>query len=371
MAHSYTFFPTRDYFPELNTKAAQLGPGESIYLATMAFDARAAATRKLMSRLGAAAKRGVVVRLIIDAMPFLLHEGRRPGPLYLGQRVEETTKEPFAETFRMLENLREAGGQYAIVNRPSRPLKLPIGGRSHIKFAIINSQVMIGGCNLDSAYDPDIDIMVGWNDQHSADWLRSLADQLMATGHARRALHNDDVCFPLDDHSALLVDAGVPRRSLIMRRAMALIDEAQEHVFISCQFFPGQVTGQRLLAAHRRGVKVVIVYGHPDQHDWFNRKLQRLSNMAERWRLPSEFFTHIVQHENGRIHAKLIATEKGAIIGSHNYVSAGVQLGTAEIALLTDDAAFGRRATETVVGQLGEQGTGILKPLYGSAKAPR
>jgi hypothetical protein len=44
------------------------------------------------------------------------------------------------------------------------------------------------------------------------------------------------------------------------------------------------------------------------------------------------------------LHAKLIATEKGAIIGSHNYVRTGVQLGTAEIALMRYDTVFARNA---------------------------
>jgi cardiolipin synthase len=364
MAHEYKFFPTIDYFAELNRSIARLDRGEHIYLATMAFDGQAESTRLLFEHLGEAAKRGVVVKLIVDAMPFLLYAGIRPGPMYYGKSLKGRLKEPFSTTLRMLDELREAGGEYAIINRPSRPLKLPLGGRSHIKFAIINDRVIIGGCNLDSAHHPDIDIMVGWEDAHSAAWLRAMAEKLMSTGHARIALHNEDSCLPLNDHAAILVDAGVPRRSLIMRRAMALIDEAREYVFISCQYFPGQVTGQRLLAARRRGAKICIVYGHPHQHDRLNQRLQRLSNMAERWRLPDEFFRHSVQYENGRIHAKLIATERGAIIGSHNYISAGVRLGTAEIALLTDDPIFGRRAMDVVVGQIGEQGRPILNELF-------
>ncbi len=366
MAQNYQFFSTEDYFATLNQEIPRLQPGESLYLATMAFDARADLTRVLLRHLNDAARRGVVVRMIVDAFPFLLHDGVRPGPMYFGKGLDGRLKEPFAANYQLLDELKQSGGKFVIINRPSRPLKLPIGGRSHIKFAILNNQVFIGGCNLDSVYRPDIDIMVGWEDPQAAEWLRAMADKLMATGQARLALQDEDSCLPLDDQSALLVDAGVPRRSLIMRRAMSLIDEAQEYVFISCQYFPGQVTGQHLLAARRRGAKICIVYGHPDQHDWLNNKLQRLTNMAERWRLPADFFEHIVRHKNGRIHAKLIATEKGAIVGSHNYISAGMRLGTAELALLTGDADLGRRAMDIIAGQLGAQGDQVLADLRGS-----
>jgi hypothetical protein len=45
---------------------------------------------------------------------------------------------------------------------------------------------------------------------------------------------------------------------------------------------------------------------------------------------------------------KLIACDKGFMIGSHNYVRAGVSLGTAEIALKSPDALLAREAVKTL-----------------------
>lgn len=363
MSHDYEFYTTKQYFSKLHTLISNLGGGDKVALATMAFDPDAPATRILLDDLHGALRRGADVRLIVDAMPFLLYGGVELGPLYFGTSLKRKLKPHFAAALEPLEVLEKNGGQYAIINRPSRRYTLPVGGRSHIKFAVINHTVFVGGCNLDSAYEPDIDLMASWTDGQSAEWLGALADRLMESGHARRALNDEDSCLPVDEHTAMLVDAGVRRRSLIMRKALGLIDEAREYVFITCQFFPGQVTGQRLRAAHRRGVKVCIVYGGVEQHDWYNRRLQQMANAAERLRLPSEFFIHAVQHAQGRIHAKVIATERGAIIGSHNYVSAGVRLGTAELALLSDDPQFGQHAIDTILAQLGDQAAQVAAEL--------
>ena len=38
-----------------------------------------------------------------------------------------------------------------------------------------------------------------------------------------------------------------------------------------------------------------------------------------------------------KLHAKLLATDQGVMIGSHNYVKFGVSVGTAEITLKSSD----------------------------------
>jgi hypothetical protein len=54
------------------------------------------------------------------------------------------------------------------------------------------------------------------------------------------------------------------------------------------------------------------------------------------------------------IHAKLIATERAAMIGSHNYVVQGVSLGTAEAAILRNDPQFSEQAVEVFTKRLAE-----------------
>ena len=44
------------------------------------------------------------------------------------------------------------------------------------------------------------------------------------------------------------------------------------------------------------------------------------------------------------LHAKLLVTDQGSIVGSNNYVQKSVTYGTAEIALYSTDKQFGRSA---------------------------
>jgi hypothetical protein len=64
----------------------------------------------------------------------------------------------------------------------------------------------------------------------------------------------------------------------------------------------------------------------------------------ESLRVPSHFFEGMIAKKNTMLHAKLLATDAGAMIGSHNYVRAGVALGTAEIALLSYNSSFTSQA---------------------------
>jgi cardiolipin synthase len=339
-----------EYFKTLIAEVAALGRGDRVTLATMSFAPDDVQVGAILRALGAAARRGVAVKLIVDAYVFLLHNGRRPGPYVFGTRLPARLSRPFRRIYEALEELRADGGQYAVINQPGRALSLPLAGRSHIKFGIINDQVFIGGCNLDGGSTADI--MAGWQDAHTAQWLQELAGSMMRSGSAMAALDEQDIGHTLSDSSALFVDAGVAGRSLIFEQAMALIDAAQEHVFIACQFFPNDVTARHLLAAHKRGVKVEILYNHPSQHTLPHNALHHYVVGAERMRLPKSFFVQALRPHRPFLHAKLIATEQGAMMGSHNFVTAGVKLGTAEIALLERDPDFARRAVAAIRGQL-------------------
>jgi hypothetical protein len=61
---------------------------------------------------------------------------------------------------------------------------------------------------------------------------------------------------------------------------------------------------------------------------------------AEKLHRPRELFAHQLPKDLKRLHAKLLASEHGAFVGSHNYVTHGVNFGTAEIAIRRYDPAF-------------------------------
>lgn len=344
---TFSFYNRREYFEELIQSARQARAGDRLTVMTMVFDPTETTIAKLADELAAAAKRGADVTLVIDAYSFLLSEQYKPGPLILHAKIiPDNLGGPFRIIYSSLKQLQDAGGKYCILNQPTWAFSLPIAGRSHIKLALVNNRVFIGGCNLDK---PDyVDLMIAWEDCAAASKIRELVDLIIVGGSVKRALGNTDRAIPIHNDMRLFVDSGVRNQSLIMQQAHKLIDEAQKSVLITCQFFPGGRTAQRLLAAQRRGVVVTIFYSPPSSHG-LQAPGQWLYNQRERLRLPAAFFSNQLSAGHARLHAKIIATESATLLGSHNYVQAGVNLGTAEIALLINDAILSETIREKVV----------------------
>jgi phosphatidylserine/phosphatidylglycerophosphate/cardiolipin synthase-like enzyme len=211
----------------------------------------------------------------------------------------------------------------------------------------------VGGCNL--AHPNQIDVMVSWQDKQTADWLSVHVQQLIEAGHSRTAFKETDGELKIDDKTRLLLDAGVRQQSLIYDESLKLIDAAQEWIFLTCQFFPGGRTGKHLLAARRRGVRVQIIYSSPWHHG--SEVLGHYAyNLLQRTRFPSEFFKHQLTKDMLMLHTKLVATEQGALIGSHNLTTQGVRLGTAELALLRYETAFAQKLVSNQYDQLAKSG---------------
>jgi phosphatidylserine/phosphatidylglycerophosphate/cardiolipin synthase-like enzyme len=330
------------YFQALIHHAESAGPGDRLTIMSMILDRSVAVISQLVEALCAAARRGADIRLVIDSYSFILSEKDQPGPLLLTGRLEDGKMgKAFQQTYDALEQLRQAGGHYMLLNRPERAFSNPYAGRSHIKLAIFNDRVYLGGCNLD--HPKYRDLMVSWQDATFADQLQTQVDHIAKAASVGQALDGQDLTLDINDAMRLFIDSGVRRQSLILQQAHQLIDQAKEHVTITCQYFPGGQTAERLLAARKRGVQVTIYYGAPGTHG-FLTPAQWLYNSNERLRLPAEFFRHKLAAP--KIHAKIIVTESAVMLGSHNYVQAGVNLGTAEIALLVNDVTFATRVRD-------------------------
>jgi phosphatidylserine/phosphatidylglycerophosphate/cardiolipin synthase-like enzyme len=319
-------------------------------LVTMSFDPEDPKVAELLAELSAAARRGADVRFIMDAYVYLIHGGIQPGPLFWGAKLPRRMNGPFGRVAAAVAALREGGVKVTVTNLPRRAFTIPVAGRSHIKFALINERVYIGGCNLD--WHTKVDEMVAWNDAKTAEWLSELAVGMVKTGSSLDAAGGRDLTHEVNATDTLLVDAGVSGRSLIFEQALQLIDQAEKYVFIACQYFPNDVTAEHLRAAQRRGVKVEIVYNHASRQDFPHNFLHHSVELMERRRMPASFFVQALHRGRPLLHAKLIATEQGVILGSHNFVPVGVRLGTAEIALLSRDADLGVRAVQSLRDQL-------------------
>lgn len=315
-------------------------------LASMVFQPEESEIGRLLEALQGAARRGADVRLMIDAYSFIVKRNITPGPLLFQKTLPRRLFGIYRQRFAPLDELRRSGGHYTIVNPPKRALAMPFAGRSHIKFAVINNSVFIGGCNLSSPHE--LDMMSEWQDEQTADWLCDFEEQVATNGSVKATLNNKDLSKALSKSESLLIDSGVPDQSIIYDKALALIDQAERHIYLTCQFFPNDKTSQHLAAAVRRGVDVKVVYNHPSQHSFPLNLLHHGVKQHEKIKHPKELFDHQLPKQYPYIHAKLLATDKGTLLGSHNYVRAGVKLGTAEIALFTTNAKFGSDAIEVI-----------------------
>lgn len=337
---AFQIYSKPEYFRDITKRVNAAVKGDRISLTALAFAPTDPLVSPLVDALCAAAMRGVDVMLLVDAYNFLVSIGKTsttPGPLFFRKELNEVSSSNHP-VMRALRQLEDAGGRTAITNFPRQLFTNPFAGRSHIKMTIINDRVYIGGCNLDTS--SEVDVMTGWDDSVTADWLQSISERTYTAKHTREVFDHIDIDEPLDGRSRILIDSGKPQQSLIYRTALRTIDEAQKSVFITCQYFPNHITAHHLSLAHERGVKVTIAYNHPGKDTWPFNLVHRGVVRFERLRRPYGFFAHELPKGTPFLHAKVLATESSAILGSHNYVRAGVNWGTAEIALLRHDPAF-------------------------------
>jgi len=255
----------------------------------------------------------------------------------------------FQRRYAALEQLQRRGGQFAVTNLPSRGLTNPFAGRSHIKLTVINQETYIGGCNLGQTWQ--IDLMVRLPGPALSDWVYDFILKAAREPHLMTMLDGRDFEHRIDAATSLLIDAGVKGQSLIYDRTLELIDSAQKRIVITCQYFPGSTTAEHLLAAHRRGVQVIIYFGNAANQGGL-RWPHTFAEFRERTKYPKSFFSRRLDRRLPRLHAKLLATEAAAMIGSHNYVTQGVRFGTAESTLLREDPAFAREAVKAFEARL-------------------
>lgn len=347
----FTFYTTAEYWTELSRRIAKAKSGDRVAMVVMGFQPAEPATAKILPELVAAAERGAEVYLSVDAINFIKHPDRSlPGPLWLGVSLRQTLP-AFRPLVAALEALsKQPTGHVIITNKPGRPFSLPQAGRSHIKYTVINDDVFVGGCNLH--HTSWLDLMVQWRDKHIADYLYGFVRDLQRTESTKISMDGKDQRLTVDPKTTLYIDAGKRNQSIILEKALELIDSAEKSLVITCQYFPNSVTARHITAAYQRGVDVELIYGHPSKQGFVGGVGQEVSMLRERLRVPAELFSKKLPRRAPGLHAKLIATEKGAMVGSHNYVRAGVLLGTAEIALLRHDSEFSRQALQALRREL-------------------
>jgi len=353
LAHDMQFFSKSEYFDELNRRVQLAGSGSQILLMSMSFDPSEQRIAEVMTNLEQAAARGASVTFGVDAYSFLIDENQA-GPLFLHTSMPAELGAPFSQKLAWLDKLNQYPNSRAIIlNKPQRKYSLWIAGRSHIKAAVIDDYSLIGGANLD---EPDLlDMMAGVQNQGFADELYGTLGKFIETKVAGDVTQQSDQTIAIDTNSRILIDAGVRNKSIIYDAGLRLIDAAQDWLVITCQYFPNARTAQHLLQAKERNVNVEILYSPPEKHGLVGGLGQQASVLLERTRLPANMFDNQLSAELPKLHAKLIACEQGMITGSHNFVEAGVKLGTAEIAIQIDNGDLARIAAGKIKSIIASQ----------------
>lgn len=333
---SFTFYSRREYFEQLARDIWQTRKGDRVALATMTFDATVPSIAEIIDALEGATLRGVQVTFLVDAYTFLTSSEKLPGPLWYRPTLSRPLPGKFRYHYEAMQRINQAGGTAIVTNMPRHAFHPVPLGRSHIKAAVINNKIYVGGCNLTSpAY---LDMMASWNDDF-ADWIYEHLQSMAKHTTTKTAFGGHDLRHAVDDKTTLILDSGKPRQSAILEAAYQLIDNAERSIVMTCQYFPGGTTAKHLLAAQRRGVDIKLYYSHPSVHG-LEAPAHQLYILRERARIAKELFSGMLPKGKPRLHAKILLSEKEAMIGSHNYVTQGVMLGTAEIALHSTNPTF-------------------------------
>ena len=329
-----------EFQASLLTDVEATQPGEQVSIVTMGFNPAEAATRRLIDQgLVPAAERGAHVSLGVDGYAFMFDEQFRPtGPLVLGRDVRASSNPYFQQKVEALDYLGDQGVNWGIVHAPKGRLHIPYAGRSHIKGATAGGAFYLGGCGLDFTETPDS--MLRGVSPRVTGQLNHTFGQLI-DGKRMSGLLDADTVTSIDADTYLYTDRGKRGSSFIMDQTIEFIDNAEDWLMISCQFFPSGKTAKALARAiNERGVAVYNFYNN-ERNRRLGGSIMNLLKAKDRRSLPPQLFDYELPPDSRFIHAKILASEKGGMNGSHNYITQGVTLGTAEMTIHRNSPEFG------------------------------
>jgi phosphatidylserine/phosphatidylglycerophosphate/cardiolipin synthase-like enzyme len=326
-----------EFFKSLAADLCSTGPDSRVAILTMDFEPSEPLVKPVVEELAAAADRQVEISLGVDAFAFLIDDGKKTvGPMFLPLPFGQ---ENYRKRRAALASLAQKPTvNVSVLNQPDKRLKNPFSGRSHIKTAVVDDKVYLGGPNFHKTERADM--VVSLEDAELADWLCELSSRIVRAGSTSEVLGGQDIDLQLDDKTRVLVDSGKPGQSLILDEAMRLIDDANERLYASFQFLPSGQLAERLGDADARGVTVRPFYNHPAQYNLALNLHERFVKLRQSGILPKTLLQSSLPRHAEIIHSKAMASEKAAIVGSHNFVELGVKYGTPEIALRREDPAF-------------------------------
>lgn len=285
-----------------------------IYLMTMVL-VHDSSTDELLDALCAAAERGVEVNVAGDSFTYTDFQGSYIPTTYRSRRVREAMD--------MQKRFRATGAEFKWLGKLSM---IAFSGRTHIKWCVVDDTVYsFGGVNLDDQSVKNTDYMFEVNNEALASRIVAEHSRIIKadeSGHAYRS-HKFG-----DDDNTVLIDGGFLGDSIIYRRACYWA-ERSTHVTLVSQYCPTGRLSKLLKNTHSD-----LYFNHWTNAGLLNRLVIRIGMFH------SKHSTSY--HRRSYLHAKFIIFtlndgSKIAITGSHNFVRAGVFLGTREVALETSN----------------------------------
>ncbi len=347
------FLTRKQYFSEITNKISITKKNDFIALATMNLETNNVCS-DLIKAINKSAKNKANISIFYDSYNYIINKYSLPGPLFWHTKLPKKIRlNPWKNLKETVYNLQQNGANTTLTNIPKKRFSIPFSGRSHIKFCVINNNVYLGGCNLSSS--DDIDIMLKFSDKKLTNSIKKFIQDVKLKNNVYEALNNKDIQLKINPKTELFIDSGVKNQSLIYEQAMSLIDSAEEYIFMTCQFFPNTTTIKKLKQAYERGVKIELLYNHPSKHPFPKNLLHYFVKFYYQLFLPKDLSSNELPKNNLYIHSKILLNEKTSMVGSHNYVNAGVAFGTAEICLKFNSNLYNDKLISCIKEQINDK----------------
>lgn len=271
------------------------------------------ATSDLIDALIEAAQRGVSVNVAADSFTYTDFQGSYIPTTYRSKRMRDAVT--------LQKKFQKAGARFEWLGRLST---IAFTGRTHIKWCVVDDIVYsFGGVNLDAPSISHTDYMFKVKNESLAERIAEEQDRIIKADHSGHSYRSHKFG---DEDNMVLIDGGFLGDSIIYRRACYWAERAEAITLVS-QYCP---TGKlnRLLKDHNSRV----YFNHWTNAGFLNRIVIWFGMLSSR--------RQTSYNRRPYLHAKFIVFKladgtKVAITGSHNFVRAGVFLGTREVALET------------------------------------
>ncbi len=214
---------------------------------------------------------------------------------------------------------------------------MPFGDGDHKKLAIVDDTAWLGTMNL-----TDSDVL-GMNNF----MLRFTSPELVdILGNIFLHPPTDDASY-LSSHAQetgnidweLLVDAGQPHRSIIYKRALAMLSRATNRIEYTTQYWPTGLLKEALIARARQGLDVTVsMQSLGDHRIWRYPYILGFANFFMKESKSSGLqlvFPSRPTHTKG-----LVIDGQAALFGSHDLFEPTLRVGVRELSLYTEDPYF-------------------------------